>query len=149
MLLELKEMRTYLTALRDMTPERAQRWVQEEHLFQVLLGSLDRLEQAVAETVGHDHEEIEHLEIRLNARHSVPDEIGRTNARTLAGFIRHLPLKDGYVVSIAEWSDGRNEILVHHVGSTERRIYDKVSRADKIFQETATGPGSFLQIILD
>lgn len=147
MLGELTEMRQLIQLLRDMEPERALRWLKEEELCNGFMRHIDRLEEAVRSAVKpQEQEEVEHLELQLGPRYSVEDDIGRSDAKQLAGFIRSLPLKEGYVVSLGTWTRGESNIVVHHATMVQCVPYEVV---EKMFPDGATGPGSKLYARLD
>jgi hypothetical protein len=152
---ELRTVREYVKMLREMEPERARQWLEQERLFDAMMRAVDRLEKAVHRevekadaTLGAD--DVEELRLDLSPRFSVKDSIGRTPGKLLATWIGHLPLKSGWMVSVGTWSDGKVEIIVHHVACKRTQPYDEVIEAEPLFEGgIATGVGSNIMVRID
>ena len=138
---ELEELKGYLTDLRNMEPDEALRWLTDENLVGALARHIERVEEALQQVHGPPDGEVEVLALQLPPSYDVPGRGGYTRANDLAGWINDLPLKDGWVVSKATWSDGKVEILVHHIGA-KFPAYGKLVKVEPMFSPRAEGEGS-------
>jgi hypothetical protein len=142
---ELRNLRDYLVELTQMEPERALKWLKDERLLDEFIGACDRADECLRLAYAPPAHEVEELMLKLPPVLTVRDRLGRSDAQTLASWIRDLPLKSGWTVGIVETpSTGEAEIVVHHVAAEKTNDYAKFVKASRAFESRAEGPGSRL-----